>query len=106
CETKRDDAVVVRPDGTSLIRNRVVGRNALRQRANPPTAPHIRLHQPLDDATGTVRSDQTAPHAVPRVGGNRPNRLLIRVECERIETDVVAPESFLEPALQICRTSS
>src|SRR6478735_7727023 len=29
-ETERDDAVVVRPDGTSLIRNRVVGGNALR----------------------------------------------------------------------------
>src|SRR5262252_692121 len=46
-ETKRDDAVVMRPDGPTLVGAGVVGRVLPGQRANPPSTPHVRPHQPL-----------------------------------------------------------
>ena len=54
-ETHRDDAVVMRPHGAILIRERVVSRVRRREGADAPAAPHVRFEQAPHHALGPVR---------------------------------------------------
>jgi hypothetical protein len=65
-----DQTVVVRPYGAVLVRIGIEGGVLGRERTDAPTAQHIRLHQPLDDArreaismTTNCRSSTAAPSA-------------------------------------------
>src|SRR5438094_3318701 len=99
-EAESDDAVVVRPDRPALIRERVVGRVACRERPDAPSAPEVGLEEALYHARGALGARDAAPQAVADVGGDRPHGLLLGVERERIEPEVLAPEPGFEGGAQ------
>src|SRR5579871_1361061 len=47
-----------------------------------------------------------APEALSRVGGDRPDRLLARIQSIRIAANIFAPESLLETGLQVGRLAA
>src|SRR5947199_1649291 len=95
-EAERDDAVVVRPDGSPLVGEGIVRGVPRGQRPDAPAAPHVGLEETLHDPRGAIRAGDTAPQAMAGVGGDRPDGLLLWIERERVEPEVLAPEFRLE----------
>ena len=83
-----------------MIGERIVGGVQSRQRANAPATPHVRLHESLNDAAGSVGTDNAAPQTVPGIRCDRLDTLLVTVESKHITTDVFAPESVVESRLK------
>src|SRR5437870_2768401 len=79
-EAERDDAVVVRPDRSSLIGEGIVGGVPRGQRPDTPSAPQVGLEEALHDPPGVIRARDAAPEAVAGVRCDRPDGLLLGIE--------------------------
>ncbi len=95
-ETKRDQAVVVRPDRAVLIGIRIVGRMFAGQRAYAPARIHVGRHQPRHHARGAVRRDDAGPQQMAGIGGDRHHLPLFAVQHVGVETGFLVPEGFVE----------
>ena len=102
-ETAGDGGVVVRPDGTEVIGVRVVARMVAGQRADPPPAPHVRLHQAIHHARSPVRRDDAAGQAVAGIGRHGADGLLVAVEAEVVGALALPPKGFVEALVQCQR---
>ena len=67
-----------------------------RERADAPTAPHVRLHEAVDDANGTIRRNDAAGQAMSGVRRHRSNGLLVAVEAQIIGPFFLPPEPVVE----------
>src|SRR5579859_908739 len=60
-ESHGDDAIVVRPDGSVLIGERIVRGIAGREGSDAPTTPHVRFHKACHNASSTFGAHNAAP---------------------------------------------
>src|SRR5262245_21656632 len=100
-EAHGDDAIVVRPHRAVLIREGIVSRVSLRQRADAPAAPHIRFQESPHNSLGAIRANNAAPKKMTGVRGDRLDRLLVTIKRVRVVANVLTPELFFESFLQL-----
>src|SRR5581483_7278488 len=63
-KTMCDKGIVVRPNRSVLVGKRIIGWVVRRQRADPPSAPHVWSHQTFHDCAGTIRPHDSRPEAM------------------------------------------
>src|SRR5439155_24108991 len=63
-EAVRDERVVVRPDRAVVVAHRVVRRIPARERADAPAGVHVRRHEAMHHARGTLPRGDPAPERV------------------------------------------
>ena len=95
-EAAGDGGIVVRPDRSEVVGVGIVGGMLHRERADPPAAPHVGLHQPVDHAVGAIGRDDAAGEAVPPIGRNRSDGPLLPVEPEIVGALLLPPEALVE----------
>ena len=99
---RRDQGVVVGPDGAVVVRERAVPRVVGGHRADAPARPERAVGQRRDHLLGPLRRDDPAPEQVPDVGAHRVDALLLGVERERVvPAALVDPERLVEALLQL-----
>src|SRR5688500_6056466 len=100
---RRDQRVVVRPDGPGVVAHGVVARLARGVGPDAPAAVHRGIQEPVDDLVDVVARDDPAPQAMTRVGADRLHLALVAVQGHGIEADLGHPEGRLEAALELGR---
>src|SRR5215203_5765422 len=68
------------------------------ERPNTPSAPHVRLHQTLNDVRRAIRWYDPRPQAMAGIGSDAEDLLLVAVERISIEAGIFVPESLVEAA--------
>src|SRR6476620_9731012 len=101
-EPERDDRIVVRPNGTGLIVIWIKRRVARRERTNSPARPHVGCHQTLLHFFGAFWWHNSRQKAVPSIGGDGENLLLIAVQRQSVKAEFVIPKSGVEMFKQRC----
>jgi hypothetical protein len=101
-QPKRDQRVVVRPDGAVVVPDRVVPTLAGGHRAHTPAREQHVRQQTLRDGGGALVGDDPAPEQMADVRGHRIDLPLIGVERKHVVPPRRAPEGPVEPLLQLC----
>src|SRR5207253_9524714 len=91
-----DRGVIVRPDRSEMVRVGIVGRMVAGERAHPPPAPHVGLHQPVDNSLGAIRRHDSVRQAMTGVGGHRADWPLVAVQPQIVGTLLFPPEALVE----------
>ena len=73
-----------------------------RERAYAPSAPKVGLEEAPHDAFGAIRTQQPCPETMANVRSKGFDWLFVRVQPERIETHVFAPECLFETLPEPC----
>src|ERR1700683_4758782 len=95
-EAKRDQTVVVRPNGAVLIGIGIVATVLAREGADAAAGIHIRCHQPRDALGRAIRGDDARPQQMPLVGGNGWDGLFLAVQEIRVKAKIFVPEYVVE----------
>src|SRR5204863_6106266 len=98
-----DERVVVRPDGSVVIDERVVGTLTDGHRAHPPAGPERVAHEQVGNRLLARLRDDATPEQMPEVGGQRVDRALLPVEPESVEAALGEPEHLVETASKLAR---
>src|SRR6185437_3773378 len=99
-EAGGDERIVVRPDGSVVIRHRVVARGAHGHGANAPAGEPRGVRQRRCDATRPRRARDAGVEALSGIRGDDATWLLVAVQCERVGGEILAPERELEAMTQ------
>ncbi len=99
-EPHRNKGVVVWPDRTDMIPNRVVATLSFRHGAYAPTGIKFRAHQVTYKSLRLVLIDDATPEQVPNVRGQRINLAPITIDGKCEELSIFEPEVLVEPPLQ------
>src|SRR5512133_293347 len=81
-KTPSDQRVVMGPDRSVVVRERVEATIARRHRPYAPARPEPVSHELVDDRVDALGGDDPAPQQVPDVGAERVDRILLPVERE------------------------
>ena len=93
----RNQGVVVRSDGASMVAHRVVAAFRGGDRVNAPAREQRRRQERLCYLLGMLGARDASKEALPGVGGLDPAGPLVAVQSQGIRRQLLAPECLLEP---------
>ena len=102
CKPGSNQGVVVGPDRSVVVRERVEAGVSRRHRPHTPPRPELVAHQLVDDRVDAVRRNDAAPEEVSDVRAERVDLALVAVERERVEAAALLdPERLVETFAQL-----
>src|SRR5512146_2487042 len=101
-ERLRKGSVLHRPDAAAMIGKRVERGMLGRERANPPSAEQVGLHQALGDGAGAIGRDDPRSQAVAGIGTDRAHLSPLTIKRHAVELLALHPEGLVEAPLEFC----
>src|SRR5437899_12862247 len=86
-----------------MVGVRIVGRMLAGERANPPSAPHIGLHQPVDHPLGAIGWHDSVGQAMTSVRGHGSDGALVAVQPQIVGALFLPPEALVELLIEAGR---
>lgn len=100
-QPQRDEGVVVGPDRTPVIRQRMVGGLAGGECAHAPAGEEVRFEEPAAHQLAVLLVQQARPQQMTRVRGERVDMAAVAVQRQRGEGVFTHPEVPLEPVAEV-----
>jgi hypothetical protein len=82
-EAVGDDAVIVRPDGTDVVTERVVADSLAGEGSDAPATEHVVAEEGVAGAAGALGVDDAAPERLPGVGRHDLGGLFVAIQGQR-----------------------